>query len=301
VLAAGWGPALRAAIFHLDIAKTHRAALAPRLTAQGLALDVHNEAAAAIRATPIAREAGLPGGARQARDRLDRGPRARRQHVRGEDRWRCSRRWSARLATSRRRSPATLGVPPSGAVAWRLDALHCSTACRHRRRCARPARRRAARRLARVRDQLGAGVQAGGVAQPQRALSELAPPVDARKPRRACTRLRALARAPGGGRAADAVGETRWRRSGRPSSPVLGPALATCQLWYCEAATAGCRVAQLGVLAAAVGAPARSGRLQRRGTPSCSSAGHALRARARRALRLRWSRPRSPPRRSASC
>jgi len=36
---------------------------------------------------------------------------------------------------------------------------------------------------------------------------------------------------------------------------VLGPALATCQLWYCEAATSGLSPpAQLGVLAAAVGA-----------------------------------------------
>src|SRR5439155_8211694 len=44
----GLGPALRAAILHLDIAKTqshaHRAAWA----AQGIGLDVHNEAAAAI-------------------------------------------------------------------------------------------------------------------------------------------------------------------------------------------------------------------------------------------------------------
>ncbi|MEO8554687.1 MAG: hypothetical protein ABI678_32140, partial [Kofleriaceae bacterium] len=48
VLAAGLGPALRAAILHLDIAKTasvaHRAAWA----AQGIALDVHTEAAAMI-------------------------------------------------------------------------------------------------------------------------------------------------------------------------------------------------------------------------------------------------------------
>jgi len=48
VLAAGLGPALRAAIIHLDIAKTtspaHRAAWA----AKGIALEVHNEAAATI-------------------------------------------------------------------------------------------------------------------------------------------------------------------------------------------------------------------------------------------------------------
>ncbi|HEX7840945.1 MAG TPA: hypothetical protein VF469_25890, partial [Kofleriaceae bacterium] len=48
VLAAGLGPALRAAILHLDIAKTQSTALRASWTAQGIALDVHNEAAAAI-------------------------------------------------------------------------------------------------------------------------------------------------------------------------------------------------------------------------------------------------------------
>src|SRR5262249_32941983 len=41
---------------------------------------------------------------------------------------------------------------------------------------------------------------------------------------------------------------------------VLAPALATCQLWYCEAATSGLSpAAQLGVLAAAVGAARTAG------------------------------------------
>ncbi|HSK05601.1 MAG TPA: methyltransferase, partial [Kofleriaceae bacterium] len=41
---------------------------------------------------------------------------------------------------------------------------------------------------------------------------------------------------------------------------ALAPALATCQLWYCEAATSGLTpAAQLGVLAAAVGAARRLG------------------------------------------
>ncbi|MEO6772000.1 MAG: hypothetical protein ABI467_03150, partial [Kofleriaceae bacterium] len=60
VLGAGLGPPLRAAILHLDIAKTaspaHRAAWA----AQGIALDVHNEAAATIlRRADRARSWGL--------------------------------------------------------------------------------------------------------------------------------------------------------------------------------------------------------------------------------------------------
>src|SRR5262245_13564942 len=48
VMAAGLGPALRAAILHLDIAKTASAAHRTAWTAQGISLEVHNEAAAAI-------------------------------------------------------------------------------------------------------------------------------------------------------------------------------------------------------------------------------------------------------------
>jgi hypothetical protein len=48
VLGAGLGPVLRAAILHLDIAKTRSPAHRAAWTAQGIALDVHNEAAAAI-------------------------------------------------------------------------------------------------------------------------------------------------------------------------------------------------------------------------------------------------------------
>src|SRR6185436_9645001 len=47
---------------------------------------------------------------------------------------------------------------------------------------------------------------------------------------------------------------------GAPELEVLAPALATCQLWYCEAATSGLSPsAQLGVLATAVGAARRLG------------------------------------------
>ncbi|MGN6105684.1 MAG: hypothetical protein ACTHU0_11310, partial [Kofleriaceae bacterium] len=48
VLDAGLGPVLRAAILHLDIAKTASAPHRAQWTARGISLDVHNEAAAAI-------------------------------------------------------------------------------------------------------------------------------------------------------------------------------------------------------------------------------------------------------------
>src|SRR5262249_3580279 len=95
---------------------------------------------------------------------------------------------------------------------------------------------------------------------------------------------------------------------------VLAPALATCQLWYCEAATGGLSPpAQLAVLAAARGAAravvrdapaprARSASMCRgRGTHSCTrwSVGSAARAR-RCATGCGSSRPRSPGHRSAS-
>ncbi|MBA3459035.1 MAG: hypothetical protein H0T46_03675, partial [Deltaproteobacteria bacterium] len=48
VLTAGLGPPLRAAIIHLDIAKTSSAERRAAWIAQGISLDVHNEAAAAI-------------------------------------------------------------------------------------------------------------------------------------------------------------------------------------------------------------------------------------------------------------
>src|SRR6185503_978783 len=48
VIAARLGPALRAAILHLDIAKTASPALRRAWQHDGIALEVHNEAAAAI-------------------------------------------------------------------------------------------------------------------------------------------------------------------------------------------------------------------------------------------------------------
>ena len=70
VLDAGLGPALRAAIIHLDIAKTAHAAQRAAWAAQGISLEVHNEAAAAILRPPNARGRGaLPRRSRSSRSR----------------------------------------------------------------------------------------------------------------------------------------------------------------------------------------------------------------------------------------
>ncbi|HEU4612599.1 MAG TPA: hypothetical protein VFS15_11005, partial [Kofleriaceae bacterium] len=60
VLGAGLGPALRAAVLHLDIAKTADAQLRGRWAQLGISLEIHNEAAAAIlRHAQTARAWGL--------------------------------------------------------------------------------------------------------------------------------------------------------------------------------------------------------------------------------------------------
>ena len=78
---------------------------------------------------------------------------------------------------------------------------------------------------------------------------------------------------------------------------ALAPALATCQLWYCEAATSALSpAAQLGVLAAAVGA-AHADRRRHVAAVARAAAAAARAARRRRAPRCAtgcgWSRPRS--------
>jgi SAM-dependent methyltransferase len=257
VLAAGMGPALRAAIFHLDIAKTHRAALRATWTAQGLALDVHNEAAAAIlRHTDRARSWPLPEVLGKLAIAWVEAHGLAGQHVRGEG---PLAMFAPLVGTLRDLAPAlarTLGVPPSGAVALALDALHVLDACDTAAVRDGLLDDALLDRLARVRDQLGAVCKPAAWAQPQRALSELAPPIDGPEGRAAlATRLRALrAGRQAAGEPADAVDDA-VAALGDAELAVLGPALATCQLWYCEAATSGLSPsAQLGVLAAAVGA-----------------------------------------------
>jgi SAM-dependent methyltransferase len=160
---------------------------------------------------------------------------------------------------------ATLGVTPAAATALALAGLHLIDACD----------------TAAVRDGLLDDALLDQLAevnaQLARALTAPAPP-GAPRPDLAGWQA-ALARlAPPPSRAALASRLTALRagrqRAGEPASAVvaaiealpdpvaaaLAPALATCQLWYCEAATAGLSpAAQVALLAAVVGAARRAG------------------------------------------
>ena len=253
VMKAGLGRALRAAIIHLDIAKTQSVPHRTAWAAQGISLDVHNEAAAAIlrrservRSWPLydvlgklalawIEAHGLAG-----------------QHARGEG---PLVMFAPLVATLREIAPAlarVLGVPPGDAVKLALDALHVLDACDTAAVREGLLDDRLLGKLAAVRDRLASICAPPAWIDPPRALTGLGPTPD-----RAwlAERLRALRTGRQlAGEPADDVDEA-VAALGELELEVLLPALATCQLWYCEAATSGLSPgAQLGVLAAAVGA-----------------------------------------------
>ncbi|HEY5933347.1 MAG TPA: methyltransferase [Kofleriaceae bacterium] len=253
VMQAGLGRALRAAIIHLDIAKTQSVPHRTAWLAQGISLDVHNEAAAAIlrhseRAStwPLydvlgklalawIEAHGLAG-----------------QHVRGEG---PLVMFAPLVATLREIAPAlsrVLGVPPGNAVQLALDALHVLDACDTAAVREGLLDDRLLGKLAAVCDRLASICAPPAWIDPPRALAGLGP-----HPDRAwlAERLRALraGRQLAGEPAADV--DEAVAALGDLELAVLLPALASCQLWYCEVATSGLSpAAQLGVLAAAVGA-----------------------------------------------
>jgi len=251
VLEAGMGPALRAAILHLDIAKTASPTQRQGWAAQGISLEVHNEAAALIlrRANrtwdltpPLARLAiawveahGLAG-----------------QHVRGEG---PMMMFAPLVATLRELAPAlgrVLSVEPHRAVALALDGLHVLNACDTAAVREGLLDDALLGKLARVRDQLVIVAAQAGFTDPHDALAALAPP-----PTRAALveRLRALRAGRQAAGEPVSVIEAAVAAIGELELAALAPALATCQLWYCEAATSALSpAAQLGILAAAVGA-----------------------------------------------
>ena len=252
ILGAGLGPALRAAIFHLDIAKTASTAHRSAWAAQGIPLDVHNEAAAAIlrkndraRSWPIADVLGKLAIAWVEAHGLA------GQHVRGEG---PLMMFAPLVGTLRDLAPALariLDVRPPEAVALALDTLHVLDACDTASVREGLLDDTLLAGLALVRERLGAVCQAPAWSDPHDALRELAPAPD-----RAwlAGRLRAL-RA-GRQRAGEppAAIDTAVAALGETEVDALAPALATCQLWYCESATSGLSpTAQLGVLAAVVG------------------------------------------------
>lgn len=257
VIERGLGPALRAAILHLDIAKTQSASHRAAWAAQGIGLDVHNEAAAVIlrradrtRGWPLTDVLGKLAIAWVEAHGLA------GQHVRGEG---PLAMFAPLVGTLRDLSPAlarTLHVSPGEVVGLALDALHVLDVCDTGAVREGLLDDALLARLARVRDQLGAVCRPGAWSDPPQALSELSPPVEGEAARSALAdRLRALrANRLAAGEPGAAV-DAAVAALGDTDLAVLAPALATCQLWYCEAATSGLSPqAQLGVLAAAVGA-----------------------------------------------
>jgi len=253
VMAAGLGPAMRAAIVHLDIAKTQSAAHRTAWAAQGIALDVHNEAAAAIlRRADRARSWPVPDVLGKLAVAWVEAHGLAGQHARGEG---PLAMYAPLVATLRDLAPAlarVLGMPPGDAVKLAIDALHVIDACDTSAVREGLLDDELLAKLAGVRDRLASVCVPPAWTDPERALAAIAPLPDRGW---LADRLRAL--------------RARRQRAGEPATAVeaavaalddaelaaLAPALAACQLWYCESATSGLSpAAQLGVLAAAVGA-----------------------------------------------
>ncbi len=253
VIDAGLGPALRVAILHLDIAKTQSVAQRSAWSAQGISLDVHNEAAAAIlrnadrvRSWPLDDALGKLAIAWIEAHGLA------GQHVRGES---PLAMFAPMVGTLRDLAPAiarVLELPTDAAIALALDALHVLDACDTSAVREGLLDDALLDKLAAVRAELGAVCRAPAWSDPHAALIARSPVPD-----RAwlANRLRALrAGRQQAGEPAAAI-DTAVGAIGDTEIAALAPALATCQLWYCESATSGLSpAAQLGVLAAAVGA-----------------------------------------------
>ena len=258
VMAAGLGPALRVAIIHLDIAKTANIELRAQWVQQGITVDVHNEAAAAIlRKADRARSWPLPDVLGKLAIAWIESHGLAGQHVRGEG---PLVMFAPLVATLRDLAPALarlVGKPPADAVRLALDALHVIDACDTAAVREGLLDDALLDKLAAVREKLASVCVPGAWATPGPSLVALAPTPDRGW---LADRLRAL--------------RAGRQRAGEPAASVdaavaalgdtelaaLAPALATCQLWYCEAATSGLSpAAQLGVLAAAVGAARAAG------------------------------------------
>ncbi len=253
VMAAGLGPAMRAAILHLDIAKTHGEAHRATWSRQNIPLDVHNEAAAAIlRHAQRARSWPMPDALGKLAIAWVEAHGLAGQHVRGEGPLAMFTPLVGRLRDLAPALARILAVPPSDAVQLALDALHVIDTCDTAAVREGLLDDTLLRKLAAVRDRLVLACVPPAWVDPHRALVELAPTPDRSW---LADRLRAL--------------RANRQRAGEPAAVVdaavaaladnelaaLLPALASCQLWYCEAATSGLSAtAQLGVLAAAVGA-----------------------------------------------
>ena len=258
VLDAKLGPALRAAILHLDIAKTQDAQLRAEWARRGISLEVHNEAAAAIlRTAERARAWGLAPPLGKLAIAWVEAHGLAGQHVRGEG---PMMMFAPLVAAMRELAPAlgrVLGVAPHEAIALALDGLHVLNACDTAAVREGLLDDALLGKIARVRDQLTIVAAQAPWTDPYAALAALAPPLDRA---RLADRLRSLrAGRQHAGEPAAAV-DAAVAALSDDDLGVLGPALQTCQLWYCESATSGLSpAAQLRLLAAAVGAARQIG------------------------------------------
>jgi SAM-dependent methyltransferase len=258
VIAVGLGPVLRAAILHLDIAKTQNQALRSAWSLQGISLEVHNEAAAAIlRVLDRSKTWGLAPPLGRLAIALVEAHGLAGQHVRGEG---PILMFAPLVGAVRELAPALGralgGCEPHAAIKLALDALHVLNACDTAAVREGLLDDALLGKLARVRDQLIIVAAQAPWTDPHTALAALAPPLDRA---RLTERLRAL--------------RAGRQRSGEPAAAVEAAiaalsddelasfgALQTCQLWYCESATSGLSAAaQLGVLALAIGAANKIG------------------------------------------
>ncbi len=263
VLDAGLGPTLRAAILHLDIAKTANPTLRAAWVQQGIAIDVHNEAAAVIlRTQDRARIWGLAPALQKLALAWVEAHGLAGQHVRGEGPILMFAPLVAALreiapALGRALSIAGKPVESHQAIALALDGLHVLNACDTAAVREGLLDDALLGKLARVRDQLTIVTSQAPWTEPHAALAALAPPPDRV---RLADRLRALrATRQRDGEPAASVDAAVARLSDAELA-IVGPALNTCQLWYCESATSRLSpFAQLGVLIAAVGAARRKG------------------------------------------
>lgn len=257
VIAAGLGPVVRAAVLHLDIAKTQNQAMRSAWSLQGVSLEVHNEAAAAIlRVLDRSKTWGLAPPLGRLAIALVEAHGLAGQHVRGEG---PILMFAPLVGALRELAPAlgrALACEGHDAIKLALDALHVLNACDTA----------AVRegllddvllgKLARVRDQLVIVAGQAPWTDPHTALAALAPPLDRA---RLTERLRAL-RA-GRQRAGEPATAVEAAVAALGDTEVAGfGALQTCQLWYCESATSGLSpAAQLGVIALAIGAAKKIG------------------------------------------
>jgi SAM-dependent methyltransferase len=264
VLDAGLGPAMRAAAIHFDIAKTANPTLRGAWATAGISVELHNEAAAAI--LRHADQARTPSGPStwslsQPLQKLAvawiEAHGLAGQHVRGEG---AMMMFAPLVAALRELAPAlgrVLRVEPHEAIALALDGLHVLNACDTAAVREGLLDDALVGKLARVRDQLTIVAAQAPWSDPYGALAALAPPVDRA---RLAERLRALrAGRQRAGEPAESV-DAAVDAIGDAELAVLGPALQTCQLWYCESATSGLSpAAQLRLLAAVVGAAKQKG------------------------------------------